>query len=89
MVALTDQEYGALRDLLFARGTGKEELKALPALPSEPELRAAFQVLEDYWDGNKAAMKTGIDAALGGTIPPELAKKIGLAWLSWKVSKGG
>lgn len=89
MAVLTSINYGELREILYRPGAGKEELKAHPALPDQIHILAAFQVLEDFWENNKANIKTAVDAALGVTTTAIEAKKIGLAWLIWKVGKGG
>jgi hypothetical protein len=94
MAALTDQEYRSLRSDLYRKGEGKEELKALPFLPNKSQLRAAFQVLEDFWEANRVQLRDDIVAALGNPSAPNpaltaLAKKIGLAWLRSKFKRGG
>ena len=89
MAVLLPADYGALRRLLYRTGEGKEELKARPNLPNEAQLLAAFQVLEDFWENNKAAVKVDLDTALGFTTTAPLAKKIGKAWLAWKFGQGG
>jgi hypothetical protein len=89
MAVLTDTDYGAIRHSVYTAGQGKEELKALGNLPTKAQLKAAFQVLEDFWSDNAAQVKTDLETALGFSITGALAKKIGLAWLIWKVSKGG
>ena len=88
-MALSDLDYGEIREILYKPGCGKEELKAHPALPNKSQLKAAFQVVEDLWENNKAVVKTAIDLAMGVTTTNAEAKKIGLAWLIWKASKGG
>lgn len=89
MAVLTDAQYSELRKLVYRSGSGKEELKAHAALPSGAQLKAAFQVLENFWEDNKATVKANLDAALGFTTTGAEAKKFGLAFLIWKASKGG
>jgi hypothetical protein len=89
MAALTNEDYGQMRRSVYRTGQGKEELKALAGLPSESELRAAFQVIENFWTNNAAQVKSDVEAALGRSITNALARKIHLAWLIWKISKGG
>lgn len=90
MAILTNEDYGPLRKSLYRAGFGKEELKALlGGLPSEAQLLAAFQVIEDLWADNAVQIKADLEAALGRTITNALAKKIGRAWLEWKTGKGG
>jgi len=86
---LTNAEYGVLRDRLYRLGRGKEELKALPNLPNKTQLIAVFQVLEDFWENNKATVKGDMETALGFSITGTLAKKIGRAWLESKFGRGG
>jgi succinylarginine dihydrolase len=89
MAVLGNDDYGQIRESLYKAGFGKEELKALPNLPNEAQLKAAFQVMEDLWTNNAATVKTNIETALGRSITAALARKIGRAWLEWKTGKGG
>jgi hypothetical protein len=89
MAVLTNDDYGQMRRSVYRAGQGKEELKALAGLPNETELRAAFQVIENFWSNNATQVKSDVEAALGRTITNSLARKIHLAWLIWKVLKGG
>ena len=89
MAALTATDYSAIRDELYRFGNGKDELKALPGLPNEAQLKAAFQALEDFWTSNAAALKTSMQTAIGQTITNALAKKISRAWLQNKFKAGG
>lgn len=88
-MAISDSDYGALRQEVFRWGAGKEELKALPSLPSETQLRAVFEALESFWETNRATLKAQMDAAAGFTLPLQLARKIGVAWLRSKMGRGG
>jgi hypothetical protein len=89
MAVLANDDYGKLRKSLYTAGQGKEELKALPNLPNETQLKGAFQAIEDFWANNAATLKANIEAALGRTISATLARKIGRAWLEWKTGIGG
>jgi hypothetical protein len=94
MATLTPAAYGKLRRALYQKGAGKEELKALLHLPNKAQFRAALQVLEDFWEANRAQLRNDIVAALGNPSAPNptltaLAKKIGLAWLRSKLERGG
>lgn len=89
MAVLTNDDYGQIRESLYKASFGKEELKALPNLPSEAQLKAAFQAIEDFWANNAATLKTNMETALGRSITAALARKIGRAWLEWKTGKGG
>lgn len=78
--------YRELRKAVYQLGAGKEELKALPALPNKDELLAAFQAMEDYMVGTAvAAIKTDVDAALGLTTSQALFRKMFAAYLLWKL----
>jgi hypothetical protein len=79
--------YGFIRDYLYRDGFGKEELKAHASLPTDAKFWAAFQVLEDVWETNKASLKSQVDTALGFTTTATEAKKILAAWLSWKIKQ--
>lgn len=89
MAQLTPSDYDELRRTIYTTGGGKDELKARAALPNEAQLVAAFQALEDRWENNRLTLKGDIDTALGFTTTATLAKKIGLAWLIWKATRGG
>jgi len=89
MAVLTSANVGELWNILYQRGAGKDELKAHAALPNQAKILAAFQVIEDFWENNKATVKANIDTALGVTTTATEAKKIALAWLVWKVKIGG
>lgn len=89
MATLTDPEAGVMRRTVYTVGQGKEECKALASLPTKAQWKAAFQVLENLWENNKVQIKADVETALGRSITNPLAKKIGLAFLLWKVTKGG
>lgn len=89
MATLTNAHYKQLRASVYRWGEGKEELKARANLPSEAQLKAAFQACEDFWESNKATLKANIDQALGVTTTNPEARKIALAWLRWRVGNGG
>jgi hypothetical protein len=91
---LTDAQYSALRAGLYQKGNGKEELKSLPNLPDKAQLRAAFQVLDDFWDASRVQLRNDIVVALGSPTAPgptlnNLARKIGRAWLQSMFGRGG
>jgi hypothetical protein len=94
MAALTAQQYTELRRALYRKGRGKEELKALPHLPTQAQLWAAFQVLEDFWENNRVQLRNDIVAALGNPSAPmptlnDLARLVGHTWLESKQKRGG
>jgi hypothetical protein len=89
MAILGPADYRDMRRQLYSPGDGKEELKARPNLPNEAQLKAAFQVFEDFWENNKVSVKASLDTAIGFTTTAALAKKIGRVWLFWKFGQGG
>jgi hypothetical protein len=89
MAVINNDDYGQMRRSVYRAGQGKEELKALAGLPNKTELRAAFQVFENFWTNNAAQLKSDLETALGRSITNALARKIGRAWLEWKLGKGG
>jgi hypothetical protein len=90
MATLTNREYGDLRDRIYSRGAGKEELQGLAGgLPSEPQLRAAFQALENRWDNARPQIKTDIETALGRQLEPTVLRQITVAWMRSKLDRGG
>jgi S-methylmethionine-dependent homocysteine/selenocysteine methylase len=86
-MAISDEQYGLMRKAVFREAKG--DLRALASLPNKTELRAAFDVVNDLWEDNKASTKSGIDTALGLTTTAPLAKAIGKAWLTGKFDTGG
>ena len=90
MAVLTDQDSGEILRILYQNGVGKEELKAqFATLPSKSQFKNAFQVIESLWSDNAATVKSDVETALGGSVTGALAKKIGRAYLEWKMGKGG
>ena len=87
MAALTPTDYGEIRNSIYRAGLGKEELKALPALPTATQLLAAFQSLEDDMVSFFPTLKAGIDTELGLTTSNMLAQKIVAGYLLWKIKK--
>ena len=84
MAILTDADYGAIRQALYRKGAGKEELKALPALPNKATLRAMFQAIEDNNQASRAAVKAAVDAAAGFVTSAALARKLYAAYVAVK-----
>jgi len=72
---LTWDDYGEIRSAIY-RGDSKTELKSLAVLPSKAEIKAAIDFVATAIDNNKAAVKSGIDSALGVSTTPELAATI-------------
>jgi hypothetical protein len=82
-MAVTDEQYGLMRQWLWRNA--KPELKALAALPSKTVQRAAFDVANDFWDANRVQLKADMDAQLGFTTTPALAKAIEDAFFNMKL----
>lgn len=88
MAALTAADYREIRAKLYSAGNGKDELKALPSLPSKADLGAAFQNLEDWWDANRLAAKAEVDTGIGFTTSAALARFIFVAWFLNRLARG-
>ena len=84
MAILTNAEYGQIRGNVWRFGSGKEELKALAALPTKAQLLAAFQAIENNSQASRATIKAAVDAALGITTSVALARKLYAAYLAVK-----
>ena len=87
MPALQWTEYGYIKRQVW--NLNKPEIRALTPLPPKASWLAGFQAIEDFWETNRATLKGNIDTAMGITTTSVLARTIGLAWLVWKVSRGG
>lgn len=83
-MALTNQQYTELRRKLYKWNMAKTEMKAEPSLLNKAEIKAAFQVIEDFWENNRVTLKSNIDTATGKSISNALAKKLAKCWMSWK-----
>jgi hypothetical protein len=88
-VALTNTDYGNLRNACWRDANTKAQLKALAALPDKPTLTAIFAAIDDFWETNRLALKADMDAAAGMSLPNSLAKALGRIWLFWKFGRGG
>ena len=79
MAVITDAD---LRDLylqLYRKGEGKEEIKA-DGLMSPEKIRAVFQAIEDWFEGQRPAIKAAMVAAAGRPVSNAAAKKYGGVW---------
>ena len=75
-----------LRDMwrqLYRKSEGKEEIKA-DGLLSPTVIKAVFQAIEDWFEGERATVKAAIVAAAGRPVSNAAAKKYGKAWMRWK-----
>ena len=86
MATLTAADYGALRRAVYRVGFGKDELKALPVLPKQSELLAAFQAIETTMTTNFPALKTATETALGQPLSTLLMTRFFEAWVEWKLA---
>ena len=83
MAVITDAD---LRDLwlqLYRKGEGKEEIKADGLLPPD-KIKAIFQAIEDWFEGQRPAIKAVIVAAAGRPVSNAAAKKYGRVWMRRK-----
>lgn len=77
--------YNQLRDSIYRVGDGKEELRALPNLPTKAQLLGCFQAYEDFFVANATVIKTAGDTALGRVTSQALFRKLLAAYLLWKL----
>jgi len=87
MATLTMADAGEIRESIYQVGLGKEELKALPAIPSQSQQLTAFQALEDRLITLFPTLKIDIEIAFGLTVTNILAQKIVVGYLKWKIKK--
>lgn len=87
MAILTDKDYGEIRDSIYRKGVGKEDLKSLATLPSKAQLKAAFQSLENDMVAAFPSMKANVEAALGVGITNALMQKLLAGYLVWKIKQ--
>ena len=83
MAVITDADLREMYLSLYRKGEGKEEIKA-DGLLSPTKLKAVFQAIEDWYEGERPAVKAAIDAAAGRTVSNAAAKKYGRAWMRRK-----
>jgi hypothetical protein len=84
---LTADDYKTIRRYLYRAGYGKEELKSLPALPTESTLLEIFQAAEDRTVAAFLLFKADLDSLLGVTTTTAAAKKVYAAYLAWKLAQ--
>lgn len=89
MAVIGPGDYRQLRKLAYSKDGCKTEMKALPNLPTNTQLLAVFQAIEDFWATNAATLKASMQTAYGQTLTNAHAKKLGRAWLMWKFNQGG
>ncbi|MEK0326906.1 MAG: hypothetical protein QQN63_14510, partial [Nitrosopumilus sp.] len=64
MAIITDADLAEMYLALYRKGEGKEEIKADGLLPSE-KIKAVFQAIEDWFEGQRPSIKAVIVAAAG------------------------
>lgn len=82
MTVLTDVQCTKFRHKLHDEALELQQAE-LPHL-TKAELKAGFQAIEDFWETNRATLKSDIDTAVGQNISIALAKKMGKFWLQYK-----
>ncbi len=83
MAILTDADVADLYRQLYRKGEGKEEIKA-DGLLSPTVIKAVFQAIEDWYEGERATVKAAIVAAAGRPMSNAAAKKFGRVWMRRK-----
>lgn len=82
-MALTNTEFGDIVRSLRSDITGKTELKSVAIL--KQALRAGLDAINDDYESRRLTIKGSIDTAMGITTTNAFAKKLGKAWMSWKL----
>lgn len=59
-------------------------LKAQSPPLTKDQLLSTIQAIEDWWDANRATLKSAMEAAAGATLSNALAKTIAKYWLRMK-----
>lgn len=89
MPVLTTPDYAELRRSLFRDAETKAELKALPNLPSEAQLLAALQTIEDDFTTFRQSLRAKVAAAFGlptASLTPKLNRRILAHYCAWKMA---
>ena len=84
MAVLSTNDYQQMRQYLYRKGFGKEDLHLLAGLPTKAQLLGAFQAVEDNNQASRTVIKNAIDAAIGFATSVSLAKKIYQAYVNVK-----
>jgi len=83
MSVVTDADVREMYLSLYRKGEGKEEIKA-DGLLDPATIKAVFQAIEDWFEGQRPAVKAAIDAAAGRAVSNAAAKKYGRVWMRRK-----
>lgn len=92
MATLTGSDYAELRNEFLRSGWGKDEVKSelgVLGKPSQPELLAAFQSIENDMLSVSPTIKANFDAAIGGATSNALFKMAMRVWFRWRDRRGG
>lgn len=89
MPVLTPDDYRDLRRALMQDAETKAELKALPNLPDEAQLMAAFQAIEDDFTAFRQSLRARIATAFGlpttASLTVKLNRRILAHYCAWKM----
>ena len=83
MAVITDADVRDMYSQLYRKGEGKEEIKA-DGLLSPTVIKAVFQAIEDWYEGERVTVKAAIVAAAGRPMSNAAAKKYGRVWMRRK-----
>lgn len=85
MAILTDTECTYFRHDLHREALDLQQAES-PHL-TKAQLKAGFQAIEDFWEANRATLKSSMVAAIGQNISNALARKMGKFWLrhKWRI----
>lgn len=56
---------------------------------TKPQINAALQAIEDWWEANRAALGAAIEAAAPGVFSPAEKRRLAKHWLAHKFARGG
>ncbi len=82
MAMLTDSDYAELR-IMMRTDPQSKQLYINSGL-RKSEWKGFMQGAEDWFEANRASMKTAADTEAGVVLGNPLAKKCIRAWLQWK-----
>lgn len=81
MAVLTQQQLVPIRRFV-AKAVGAPRY-------TKPQINAAAQAVEDWFEANRAALGTAIETAAPGMFNTAQKKQLVAAWLSSKFERGG
>lgn len=89
MATLTKKDKTEMRRDYFKPGDGQEHFKGANPSMSGEQILAALQAVEDWFNNERATLKTEMDTAAGVTMTNQQARILARAWLAWKNKRGG